>query len=85
MEEKMIGRVTHYFTGIGVATIEITDDTLNVGDTIHFKGHTSDFQQKVESIEVEHQPIQQAKPGDVIGLKVIEHARENDIVYKIIG
>lgn len=85
MEEKEIGVVTHYFTHISVAAVKITSDTLNVGDTIHIKGHTSDFQQKVESIQIEHQSVQTAKVGDVIGLKVREHAREGDKVYKIIG
>jgi len=85
MEEKEIGVVTHYFTHIGVATLKITSDSLNVGDMIHIKGHTSDFQQKIESMQVEHQQVQTAKVGDVIGLKVIEHAREDDKVYKVIG
>ncbi len=50
MEEKEIGRITHYFSKIGVAVIELTDNTLNTGDTIHIKGHTPDLTQKVESI-----------------------------------
>lgn len=84
-EEKKIGVVTHYFGKITVAIIKIEEDSLKVGDTIHFKGHTSDFTQKVESMELEHKAIQEAKVGDSAGLKVSEHAREGDVVYKIIG
>ncbi|MEW6189776.1 MAG: hypothetical protein AB1466_06720 [Actinomycetota bacterium] len=83
MEEKEIGRVTHYFTRLGVAVVEITSDTLSVGDTIHIKGHTTDLTQKVESMEIEHERIQTAKVGQAIGLKVDEHVREHDIVYKV--
>jgi len=82
-EEKQIGKVTHYFTKLGVAIIEL-DDALSLGDEIHIKGHTSDFTQKVESMQIEHQNIQTAKKGDVVGVKVKEHAREDDIVYKIV-
>lgn len=85
MEEKEIGVVTHYFTHIGVAAIKITSDKLNVGDTIHIKGHTSDFKQNVESMQIEHQSVQTANTGDVIGTKVTEHTREGDKVYKVIG
>ncbi|OIN95893.1 hypothetical protein AUJ66_08015 [Candidatus Desantisbacteria bacterium CG1_02_38_46] len=83
MEEKEIGVVTHYFTHISVAAIKITSDSLSVGDTIHIKGHTSDFNQKVDSMQIEHQSIQTANVGDVIGLRVTEHAREDDKVYKV--
>lgn len=84
MEEKEIGRVTHYFTAIGVAAIEITADSLKVGDTIHIKGHTSDFTQAIESMQIEHNEVKEAKTGDIIGLKITEHVREHDIVYKVI-
>lgn len=83
MEEKEIGRVTHYFTTIGVAAIELTAGILKIGDTIRIKGHTSDFTQKIESMQVEHNEVEKAKTGDIIGLKVTEHAREHDIVYRI--
>ena len=82
MEEE-IGRVTHYFSNLAVAVVDITSGTLNVGDTIHIKGHTSDFTQKVKSMQVEHDSIESAKAGQSIGLKVKEHAREHDIVYKV--
>lgn len=83
--EKLIGRVTHYFNKIGVAVIEITDDEINVGDTIHIKGHTSDFKQVVNSMQVEHKPVEKAKKGESIGMKVDSVVHENDQVYKIIA
>ncbi|MFH1783519.1 MAG: hypothetical protein ABH868_01270 [bacterium] len=83
MEEKKIGVVTHFFGHIGVAAINITDDTLKVGDTIHIKGHTSDFTQKVKSMQVEHDKIEEAQSGNVIGIKVKAHVREHDVVYKV--
>ena len=83
-EEKRIGVVTHYFGKITVAIIKIEEEGLKIGDTIHFKGHTSDFTQKVESMELEHKTIQEAKVGESIGIKVSEHVREGDVVYKVI-
>ena len=84
MTEVELGRVTHYFGKIGVAGIKITQDTLAVGDTIHIKGHTSDFTQKVDSIQVEGQPVEEATAGESVGIKVSEHAREHDTVYKLV-
>lgn len=84
MEEIEIGKITHYFGHLGVAAIDITGE-LKAGDTIHIKGHTSDFTEKIESMQIEHVSVTNAKPGDKIGIKVKEHAREHDIVYKIIG
>lgn len=82
-KEKEVGKVTHYYTHLDVAIVELKDG-LKVGDKIHIKGHTSDFTQEVESIQVEHQPVEEAKGGDVVGLKVSEHAREGDTVYKVV-
>ncbi len=83
MAEQKIGTVTHYFGHINVAAMKITDGELRVGDTIHIKGHTSDFTLTVDSIEKEHESIDVARPGDVVGLKVNEHAREHDEVLKV--
>jgi len=82
-EEKLIGRVTHYFGKIGVAVIEL-DDTLKVGDEIRIVGGKTDFTQIVESMEMEHKKIEEAKPGDSIGLKVSQKVREGYKVYKIL-
>ncbi|MCK4521358.1 MAG: hypothetical protein KAU20_02205 [Nanoarchaeota archaeon] len=80
---KEIGKVTHYFTNIGVAVIKIEKGTLKVGDKIRIKGATSDFTQKIDSMQIEHNKIEEAKKGQSIGLKIAEHARENDKVYKV--
>ncbi len=83
--EKLIGKVTHYFNKIGVAVIEITEDEINIGDTIHIKGHTTDFKQLVNSMQVEHKPVEKAKKGESIGMKVDSPVHEHDQVYKIIA
>ena len=83
MAEQKIGDVVHYFGHIGVAGVKITDGELEVGDTIHVKGHTSDFTQEVESIELEHEQVEVAKPGDDVGVRVAEMAREHDEVFKV--
>jgi translation elongation factor EF-1alpha len=82
MEEE-IGRISHYFSKIGVGVVELTKGELKVGDTIHIKGHTTDFSQKVESMQVEHSPVQLAKKGDSIGLQVESQVRDNDLVFKV--
>lgn len=84
MAEQEIGRVTHYFSKIGVAAIEITQGTLRVGDEIHIKGHTTDFTQKIDSMQVENQAVEQVTAGQGVGIKVAEHARQHDTVYKVI-
>ncbi len=82
MEEE-IGHITHYFSKIGVAVIEITAGTLKAGETIHVKGHTSDFNQVVESLQQEHQAVPEAKKGGSYGMKVKEHVREGDKIFKV--
>jgi len=84
MEEKEIGTVTHYFSHLGVAAIQLQGE-LRVGDTIRIKGHTTDFQQSVESMQIEHEFVQQAGAGQNIGIRVVEHTREHDHVYKLVG
>ena len=81
-EEMQVGKVTHYFTKIGVAVIEVTDGSIKVGDEIHIKGHTSDFKQKVTSMQIEQDKIEMAETGQSIGMKVNEPVRANDLVYK---
>jgi len=82
MPETEIGKITHYFNKIGVAAIELTGD-LSVGDTIHVKGHTSDWTHGIDSMQVEHDSVEKAGPGDSIGIKVDGHAHEHDVVYKV--
>jgi translation elongation factor EF-1alpha len=82
-QEKEIGKVSHYFGNIGVAAIELEDD-LAVGDTIHIKGNTTDFTQEVASMQIEKEAVEKAGKGDSVGLKVSEHVREHDVVYKVV-
>ena len=84
MKEKEIGYVSNFFSKISVAALEITDGTLSVGDTVHFKGHSTDFESKVDSMQIEHESVTEAKKGDSIGLKVSEKVRKMDKVYKFI-
>ncbi len=83
MPELEIGVVTHYFGHIGVAAINLTAGGLNAGDTIHVKGHTTDFTTVIESMQVEHQSVSAAQKGDAIGIKVPDHAREHDQVFRV--
>jgi hypothetical protein len=81
--EERVGFVTHYYGHLSVAAIRLESGSLSVGDTIRILGHTTDFRQRVESMQVEHQPVTEAGKRQEIGLKVTEHARENDDVYKV--
>jgi len=83
MPEEEVGKISDYFKKIGVAAIEITKGSLSVGDTIHIKGHTTDFTQSVDSMQIEHQSVPTAKAGDSIGIKVKDVVRDSDIVYKV--
>ncbi len=79
---KLIGKITHYFGNIGVAVLELSD-TLAVGDTIRIVGGQADFTQAVESMEIEHKKVKEAKAGDSVGLKVSQKVREGYKVYKL--
>ncbi len=83
MTETRIGTVTHYYNHLSVAGVTIAEGELHKGDTIRVKGHTSDFEQKVESMQIDHEVVEVAKPGDQIGLTVIEQVREHDAVYVV--
>ena len=85
MEKEKIGFVSNYFSKISVAAVEITDKTLSMGDTLHFFGHTTDFESTVQSIQIEHASVTEAKKGDSVGLKVSERVRAGDIVYRVIA
>jgi putative protease len=76
--------VTHYFSHLSVAVVKLDPNTnLHVGDKIHIKGHTTDFGQRVESLQIGHAAVDQVGPDDDFGLKVVDHAREHDVVYKV--
>lgn len=78
-----IGVVMHYYGQPSVAVIKLESGTLRVGDTIHIRGHTSDFSQRVDSLQVEHAAVDEVGPDDDFGIKVVQHVREHDIVYKV--
>jgi putative protease len=81
--EVEIGRVTHFYGHICVAVMRLNEN-LKLGDKIHILGHTTDFTQRVNSIEIEHHPVVWVKPGDDVAIKVIGPVREHDIVYRVI-
>lgn len=81
--ELKTGTITHYFNKIGVAVLDLTSG-LEVGDEIHILGHTTDFIQDISSMEINHQKIEFAGPGDDVALKVIRRVREGDEVFKIV-
>ena len=83
MGEKEIGYVDHYSGNISVAAIVITDGTVSVGDTLHFVGHTTDFTSEVDSMQIEHEAVEEAGKGDSIGMKTAEKVRKGDKVYKL--
>ncbi|UCF33588.1 MAG: hypothetical protein JSV78_14775 [Phycisphaerales bacterium] len=85
MSEQLVGVVTHYFGKAHVAAIKITEGELHVGDTLHFVGHTSDFTQKLDSMQIDRAAVPTAKVGDEVGVQVVEHAREHDQVYKVMA
>jgi len=84
-EEELIevGRVTHFYPKISVAIVELKAP-LNMGDKILIRGATTNFEQTVESMQIEHKNIEKAEAGQIIGLKVKERVRENDKVYRIV-
>jgi translation elongation factor EF-1alpha len=83
MSEEIIGIVKTYFSKVGVAALEITHGKISLGDTLKFKGHTTQFEMTVGSMQKDNQAVNEAKIGDAIGIKVPERVRENDTVIKV--
>jgi putative protease len=82
MADVKVGKITHYYDKIGVAVIEVAKP-LKVGDTIKISGHDKEFTQEISSMQIEHEQIQEAKKGQVIGLKVDQPVKENDEVFLV--
>jgi len=80
MERKRIGKITHFFPKISVAVVELEDSAKN-GDTIEIEGHGKSFEQKIGSMQVNHQPVESAKKGDAIGMKVAQEVKVGDVVF----
>ena len=84
MDEQKIGIVSNYYSKISVAAVELTDGAVSLGDTLHFLGHTTNFESKVDSMQIEHKSVAEAKKGESVGIKISETARRGDKVYKIV-
>ena len=82
MSGTQVGQITHYFDHINVAALELTEP-LRVGDTIHILGHSTDFKQEVTSLQIDHMDVNEAKPGDDVGIKVIQKVHPHDKVFKL--
>ena len=85
MQEQQIGYVSNFYKNLSVAAVEITNGSVTVGDTLHFRGHTTDCETAIDSMQIEHAEISQAGKGDSIGVKVPGRVRRHDKVYKVIG
>jgi putative protease len=83
MPEQLVGKITHYFSRLGVAGIKL-DEPLGKGERIHIFGHTTDMEQKVVSMEIDHGKVEIAHPGDNVAIRVKEKVRENDEVYVVL-
>ena len=82
-DKKLIGKVAHYYSQIGVAVVDL-QDMLSQGDRISIEGATTNIQQSVDSMQVEHKVLATANKGDSVGLKVSDRVRPGDLVYKIV-
>jgi translation elongation factor EF-1alpha len=82
MSGTQIGQIAHYFDHLNVASLMLTE-SLRVGDTIHILGHSTDFKQEVTSLQIEHQSVNEAKPGDDVGIKVLQKVHPHDKVFKL--
>lgn len=78
-----IGQVTHYYNRIGVAVLRLTGD-LKIGDMVLILGHTTELEQRVTSMEIEHQKVEAVQAGQEVALRVEEPVRKGDVVYKIV-
>jgi hypothetical protein len=83
VNEEALGVITHYYSHLGVAVVQLNKGTLRSGSKIHVKGHSTDLTQKIESMEYEHKHVDEASAGQSVGLKVNDHVREHDIVYLV--
>lgn len=83
MEKIYVGEISHYYPKISVAVLKL-ENSLKKGDKISIEGYTTNFSQVVESMQIEHKNVEEAKKGDSIGLKVIDRVRVGDKVYKIV-
>ena len=81
-EEERVGTVTHYFRQVNVGAVAL-EEVVELGDVLHFRGHTTDFRQSITSMEVDHESVEVAGPGDEVAIRVEERVREGDEVYRV--
>ena len=84
MAEEQVAVIVKFFAKPSVAALQVTSGGIKKGDMLRYKGHTTDFTEEVTSLEVDNQPVEEAKVGDLIGVKVKERVRENDKVYRVV-
>ncbi len=82
MEEILAGTVSHYFAQPQVGAVKLETE-LRIGDLLHFRGQTTEFEQKLSSMQIDHEPIEEAGAGSEVGIKVLERVRKGDQIYKI--
>jgi translation initiation factor IF-2 len=83
MAEEQVGVIVKFFAKPSVAALEIKNGTIKKGDLLRYKGHTTDFTEEIASMEIDNQPVDEVKAGDLVGVKVKERVREGDKVYKV--
>jgi putative protease len=84
MPEEQVAVIVKFFAKPSVAALEVTNGSIVKGDLLRYKGHTTDFTEEITSMEVDNQSVDEAKVGDLVGVKVKERVRENDKVYKVV-
>src|SRR6266571_2607899 len=84
LERKKVGEVFHFYGKIGVAAIRLTDDGIAIGDTVQIQGPSTNLEQPVETLQIEHADVSRAGPGQEVGMKVRDRVREKDFVYKLL-
>jgi putative protease len=84
MPEEQVAVIVKFFAKPSVAALQVTSGSIKKGDVLHYQGHTTDFTEQVMSMEIDNQPVEEAKVGDLVGLKVKERVRENDKVYRVV-
>lgn len=82
MEELFVGTVSHYFAQPHVGAVKLETD-LRVGDVLQFRGRTTEFEQTVSSMQIDHETVEQAGPGSEVGIEVLERVRKGDLVYRV--
>jgi len=84
MSEEQVAVIVKFFAKPSVAALEVTGGTIKKGDLLRYRGHTTDFTENILSMEIDNQPVDEVKVGDLVGVKVRERVREGDKVYKVL-